>query len=129
VTAQPTLLFDENIPQSVPRALREFDYSAQHALEHLPQGTADEAVFVFLHERGWFWVSHDKRVKRNPQQRAALLAADVGAFILTGSVQRTAKEMMAFMLGSIDEMMAQAVRLHRPFIVGVTDRGKFNRLA
>jgi PIN like domain len=129
VSAAPTLLFDENFPQSIPRALREFDYAAQHTLEHLAKGTPDEAVFKFLRERGWFWVSHDRRVKRNPHQRAALLTADIGAFILTGSVQRTAREMMTFMLECIDEIILRAARVNRPFIIGVSDRLKFDRLA
>ncbi len=123
-----TLLFDENFPQYLPEALRLFGIEAEHTLDRLPASTSDVEVFTFLRAKGWAWVTHDKGVKRKKHERAAILEAGVGAFVLTGSVRRSAVEILRFILDVLDEMQDYAQRTSPPFIYGISDRGKFERL-
>jgi len=73
-------------------------------------------------------VTQDERIRRHPHQRQALLAAGVGAFILTGRADRNVEQMMQFLLGRLDEFRQLAQSTTRPFIFGVPDRGKIERL-
>jgi predicted nuclease of predicted toxin-antitoxin system len=124
------LFFDENIPPKVAASLQALgSCEARHLVDHLPRGTPDEQVFAFLAERGWFLVTHDHRMKRNPHQRQALMQAGIGAFILTGRVQRSKEEMMIFILECLPKITELAEATERPFIFGIPDRGKFERLA
>jgi predicted nuclease of predicted toxin-antitoxin system len=123
------LFFDENVPPKVAASLQALGTcEARHLVDYLPRGTPDEQVFQFLAEREWFLVTQDYRIKRNPHQRQALLQARVGAFIFTGRSDRSKEEMMIFILECLPTMSELAANTRRPFIIGISDRRKFERL-
>lgn len=101
---------------------------ARHVLDHLPRGTGDEQVFSFAAAEGWLLVTQDANIRRKPHQRAALIQAGIGAFILTGRAQRSVEDMMAFLLGRFTDINALAAATTPPFIFGVPDRGRIERL-
>lgn len=124
------LFFDENIPPKVAASLQALGTcEARHLIDHLPRGTPDEQVFQLLAERGWFLVTQDYRIRRNPHQRQALIQAGIGAFILTGRSDRSKEEMMIFILECLPTMAEIVASTERPFIFGISDRRKFERLA
>lgn len=121
--------FDENMPPKVAAALQSLGTcEARHLVDHLPRGTPDEDVFRFVASQGWFLITQDVRIRRNPHQRQALLQAGIGAFILTGRANRSVEEMMIFLLGRLPEIIKAAQHLEPPFILGVPDRGKIEQL-
>jgi len=123
------LFFDENIPPKVAASLQALgSCEARHLVDHLPRGTPDEQVLAFLAEREWFLITQDYRIKRNPHERQALMQAGVGAFILTGRSDRSKEEMMIFILECLPEIAELAKSTERPFIFGISDRQKFERL-
>ncbi|MGQ0715046.1 MAG: DUF5615 family PIN-like protein [Gemmatimonadaceae bacterium] len=123
------LFFDENIPPKVAAALQALgSCEARHLVDHLPRGTPDETVFQFLAEKGWFLVTQDYRIKRNPHQRRVLLQAGLGAFILTGRGHRSVEEMMIFVLECLPEIRVYAEETRKPFIYGISDKRKFEKL-
>lgn len=122
------LFFDENMPPRVADALRALGtVEAWHLTQHLPRGTPDEEVFAFLAGKDWLLVTQDERIRKRPHQRQALLAAGVGAFILTGRADRNVEQTLQFLLSRLDEMRRLAGAA-RPFIFGVPDKGKIDRL-
>jgi hypothetical protein len=125
-------LFDANLSPRIVTALRVFDdpnVSYVHANEHFQPGTADEELFQVAASRGWFFVSLDHRIKRNRAQRASLFGSGIGAFIFVGRAQRTQRRIAAQVLDNTDEMIRQAEKTKAPFIIEVTDRGKFNPMS
>jgi hypothetical protein len=58
-----------------------------------------------------------------------LITAGIGAFILTGRVHRTTEQMMAFMVTAMADLVRSATTIKRPFVIGITDRRKLERLA
>lgn len=123
------LFFDENIPPKVPQALQVLGTcEARHLVDHLPRGTSDEEIFAFLSLQGWILVTQDERIRRNPHQRKALVDAGIGVVILTGRAQRTVDQTMIFMLGIIPKLLPEITKLTPPFILGVTDRQKIEKL-
>ena len=124
------LLLDENMPPRVADALHALGtIEAYHVTKYLPRGAPDVEIFEFLKDKPeWVLVTQDKRIRRRKQELAALKAAKVGAFFLTGSTDRGIESMAAFLLQCLDEMRRHAARLPRPFIVGITDKRHFETL-
>lgn len=123
------LLFDENLPPKIASALQALgECEARHVVDYLPRGTPDEEVFEFAASRGWFLVTQDARIARNPHQRAAMMQAGIGTFILTGRANRTVVEMMAFILDRLPPILEAAERSTPPFIYGIPDRAPLQRL-
>lgn len=123
-------LFDENMPPRVAAALQALGTcEARHVVDHLPRGTPDERVFEFAAAQGWLLVTQDIRIRRNPHQRAALWQSGIGAFILTGRGSRSVEQMMIFLLERFPEILTTAAATAPPYIWGVPDRGKLERLA
>ena len=124
------LCFDENMPPGVAKGLQALgECEAVHITDHLPRGTPDEEVFRYIAEKsGWYLVTQDQRIQRNPLQRRALAAAGIGAFILTGRAQRDRREMMVFILERLPEMGEQVAATPVPFIFGIPDRGPMRSL-
>lgn len=102
---------------------------ARHLVDHLPRGTPDGEVFTFVASQQWLLVTQDLRMRRNPHQRRALLEAGIGAFILTGRTNRSVDEMMIFLLERFPEILRTAAGTTPPFIFGVPDRGRIDRLS
>ncbi len=123
-----TFLFDENIPEGIVKALRALNHDVAHAYEQGLKGASDPEVFAFVGSRGWVLVTHDKKIRKKPHERAAYLAEGIGVFIFTGSAERTLDEQMAFVLRVITEMEQIAERSTPPYLFGVADRGKVERL-
>lgn len=122
-------LFDENMPPRVAAALQTLGTcEARHVTHHLPRGTPDEEVFGFAAREGWILVTQDHRIRRNPQQREALRQAGIGAFILTGRTDRSPEQLMVFLLERFAEITRLAGSTPPPYIIGVPDRGRPERL-
>jgi len=101
---------------------------ARHLVDHLPRGTPDEDVFAFLASKDWLLLTQDENIRRKPHQRQALLEAGIGAFILTGRAQKSVEEMMIFLLSRLGGIETLATSTKRPFIFGIPDRGKIDKL-
>lgn len=122
-------LFDENMPPRVAAALQALGTcEARHVVDHLPRGTPDEEVFAFAAAQGWLLLTQDARIRRNPHQRAALRQAGIGAFILTGRGGRSVEQMMIFLLERFPEILEAAVTTTPPYVWGVPDRARLERL-
>ncbi|MFL5576682.1 MAG: hypothetical protein ACJ79S_12015 [Gemmatimonadaceae bacterium] len=57
-----------------------------------------------------------------------MFAAGVGAFILTGRVEHSPDEMLVLLVKALPKMRYYAERVPRPFIYGISDRLRFDRL-
>jgi predicted nuclease of predicted toxin-antitoxin system len=123
-----TFVFDENVSPRIVVALKALDYPVCHCTDVLSRGSADEAVFAMASTHGYFLVTQDQNMSRKPHQRAAMLSHGLGVFIFTGKATRSNKEFALLIQRSFDEMRARAERTARPFIYGITDRRRFDRL-
>jgi predicted nuclease of predicted toxin-antitoxin system len=123
------LLLDENMPPKVADALHALGtVEAYHVTKYLPRGTADVEVFAFLADKDWVLVTQDERIRKRPHELAALRGANVGAFILTGRTNRTVEEMLSFLAACLGEMRKLVEKTRRPYIYGISDKRKFDRL-
>ena len=123
-----TFLFDENIPQAIVIALRALGHDVAHVYEHGLRSTADPEIFEFVGQRGWILVTRDKKIRKKPHERAAYLAAGIGIFVYTGSSERSLDEQMVLVLRTIADLEQSAERNQPPYIFGISDLGKLERL-
>ena len=123
-----TLYFDENFPKQIVAALCLFDYDAKHVLDEFDPGTDDTEMFPAIAASEGLWISHDKGVKRKPHEQRALVEAGLGAFIFTGRTSRTPREMLIFVFRHVDEILKTASHRTPPYVYGLSDRGKLERL-
>ena len=92
--------------------------------------SASGVLIVGVRERGWYFMTMDERITRNPAKRAALMEGVIGTFVFTGSslAQRSFYKIVAFVMAVVEEILNHAARTRRPFIIGISDRAKFTRL-
>ncbi len=126
--AEPCFFLDENLSRRIAKALTALGHRAEHLLDHLPQGTPDTEYFPFVAEKGWFVLTQDQRIRKRPHERKALLDAEIGAFILTGRATKSVDQTTIQLLGKLEELKKLAEKTKRPFIFGISDRGKIERL-
>jgi len=126
-------LFDANFPVQLGRALAQLSrqqHEFRHVDEHLGPGASDEAVIQAAAAEGWFLVSLDKGIVRNPAKRRLLLEGGVGTFSFTGSAigNWSYFQIVSFVMAIAEKMFETAERTPRPFIFGISDLKKFRRL-
>ena len=126
--SEPTLFFDENVSDRIVRALRALEHDVVHLLDEFERGTPDVRFLPAIGDKGWFLVTQDKRIRSRPHERRALLGAGVGAFVFTGRAERSTDELAILILKHLQRIKELAAKTERPFIFGISDRGKFERL-
>lgn len=124
------LLLDENMPAKVADALSALGtVTAHHVTRFLPRGATDLEIFEFLREQqDWVLVTQDRRITKRPQELAALRDARVGAFVFTGKADRSLEQSMQLVLDSLPQMRRHVAQATRPFVFGISDRRRFERL-
>ena len=128
-------LFDANFPVQLGRALKELS-RAPHEFRHvdlepgLGRGASDEAVIKAAGSAGWFLVTLDKGITRNPAKRRLLFENKMGTFSFTGSAIGNLGyyQIVAFVMSIAEQMIEYAEQTRRPFIFGITDQKKFREL-
>lgn len=123
-----TFLFDENVSPAIVDALKALEYPVCHCTEFLPRGSSDERVFAMTAVRDYILVTQDQNMSRKKHQRAAMLSHGLGVFIFTGQASRSNKEFAILIQRVFGEMRIKAERTTRPFVYGITDRRRFDRL-
>ncbi|MEX0690857.1 MAG: hypothetical protein WD934_00845 [Gemmatimonadales bacterium] len=126
-------LVDATFPPQLARALQALDQEDcqfRDAPAEFGADAADEILFEGLREHGWVLVTLDAKMPRRPAQRQAILDAGAGVFVFTGIVlpQKSFREIAAFVLSVTDAILRRAVETERPFIWGISDKRKFERL-
>ena len=122
-----TFFLDENISRSIAQAMTALGHRFEHLLDHFPQGTPDVEFLPKIAEKGWLLVTQDKRIRRKPHERKALMNTGVGAFIFTGRAQKSTDEFTIDLLSRLTAMK-ELSDTPRPFVFGIPNRGKIREL-
>ena len=70
-----TFFLDNNLSPILAGGLRGFGEDVHHLREVFPPDAPDEAWLPEIRERGWYLVTHDKRIPRKPAELQALVQA------------------------------------------------------
>jgi hypothetical protein len=91
--------------------------------DHFPPDAPDQNWLAEVGANAWVVLSKDHRIRRNPVEREALLAAGVAAFFLGRSDLRGEQMASAFRVG-LPAMKKALRRFPVPFIAGVSVAGE-----
>jgi hypothetical protein len=96
--------------------------------DHFPQDTPDAEWLSVVGRRGWVVLSKDVRIRRDKEERAALLDAGAKAFLLTQQ-GLTGADMAAIFVRVMPEMIRRASRAKRAFICTISRSGQITAVA
>ena len=119
--------FDNTTSYRLVNGLKAFGEDVVHLRDRFAQNTPDEEWIPVVGGEHLFVVTHDKRLRRNPAQRKALLDAGLGVFLLASSVSGHC-EVITMVVDRWPEIKQAASREARPFVLQVPHRGKIKRL-
>ena len=81
---------DRDLGKQFPAILVEAGLAVERHGAHFAPDTPDEVWIAAVAARGWVAVSHDRRIGRRPNERAAVLAAGPRLLIVIGNVPNAA---------------------------------------
>jgi len=119
---------DNNLSPILAGGLRALGEDVRHLREVFPPDTPDELWLPEIGQRGWYLVTHDKRIPRKPAELQALIQAGAGAFVFTHRRKLTRWGWVELVVRRWAEITRWAEQHERPFVVGIPERGVLRRL-
>lgn len=123
-----TFFFDNDLSYRLAQGLHAFGEDVRHLREEFPPSTPDEVWIPQIGQRGWFLVSRDKRIARDPAKRQALTQAGVGAFFFTQKKELPLWGWVETVVRRWAEIKRWAESHQKPFVVGIPERGRLRTL-
>lgn len=102
----------------VAEALRRLGERVEVHDDHFAKNVADDIWLAEVGAKGWVVLSKDDRIRRNPVERQALLAAGVAVFFL-GRGDLRGDQMSSAFTAAMPAMKKALRRFPVPFIAGV----------
>jgi hypothetical protein len=106
----------------VAEALRAAGEQVEVHDDHFARDASDETWLGKVGAKGWVVLSKDDRIRRNPVEREALIAAGIAAFFLGRSDLR-GEQMAAALTAALPAIKKTLRRFSVPFIAGVSMSG------
>ena len=111
----------------VAEALRDAGYDVQLLGEHFPPNTPDDQWLSIVGSRQWILIGKDKRIRRRPNELAALIQGNVRSFTLTAGNMR-GKDMANAVMKALPAMEQFVRDFQPPFVATITATGKVKML-
>jgi hypothetical protein len=80
-----TFFTDRDLGRAFPASLREAGIPVEEHADHFTPEVPDTEWLQMVGRRGWFVLTHDRRIRYRPNERDAVLKHEVGLFILIGA--------------------------------------------
>jgi len=106
----------------VPEALRNAGINVEVHQDHFKQDTPDPVWIARCAQENWIILGNDKKIKKNPLERAAVINGEVSAFFLT-SGQRTGLEDAETLIKALRKITNLLMFEPRPFIARIHPDG------
>lgn len=114
-----TFFSDRDLGKSFPSILRASGIAVQRHADHFAPDTADETWLAEVGRRRWFALTHNKRIRYQPNERDAVMIAGVGLFVLIGHAPTT--ELAENFVRSVSRI-EQFIRKHEPPFIAKVSR-------
>ncbi len=109
---------DENIGPDLVKGLRLLGYeNIEHIHDTFPPGTADEVWLEYVGKNGYVLITKDKKIRKHPKEKAALVKYKIVAFFLGGS-QVGGRQIANQIINAWDKMEACAAMQQRKGLPG-----------
>jgi hypothetical protein len=115
---KPTFFTDRDLGRQFPEVLRKHGVSVECHADHLDQACSDVEWLTLVGSKGWYAITHDRRIRYKPNELAAVLQCGIGLFVVVGKARH---------LDLAENFVRTLPRVHRfiqnherPFIAHVT---------
>jgi predicted nuclease of predicted toxin-antitoxin system len=116
---EPTTFFvDRSLGRALGRTLRDAGWTVELHDDHFAEDTLDETWLLEVGAKGWVVLTKDKAIRRRPVERAAIIAARVRMFTLSGG-NMTGQEMAEVYLANQSRITRFLNKNPPPFIATV----------
>ena len=112
-----TFFTDRDLGKQFPAILQNAGISVERHSDHFVDHAKDEEWIVEVGKRGWAVVTHDKRIRYKPNELAAVKAAGIALFVLSGKVSHAI--LARNFINTIDRIEAFIRKHKRPFIATI----------
>ena len=112
-----TFFTDRDLGKRFPALLRNAGISVEGHGDHFRDDAKDEDWIVEVGKRGWAVVTHDKRIRYKPNELAAVKAAGIAMFVLSGKAPHAV--LAQNFINTIDRVEAFVLKHKRPFIAKI----------
>lgn len=120
---------DRDLGKLVPQILRSSGLAVERHADHFEHDTPDAEWLQEVGRRGWYVLTHNKRIRYTPNELEAVMRYGVGMFVLVGDA--THRELAENLVRTANSMERFINRHRRPFIAKVyrpSARGKKRQL-
>lgn len=80
----PVFFTDRDLGRAFPDVLRSSGLQVKRHDEHLPPNATDEEWLEFVGRNGWVAITHDRRIRYKPNERAAVFRHRVALLVVIG---------------------------------------------
>lgn len=109
---------DENFGTNLVTGLRDLGYTnIEHLTETFDPGTIDEIWLDYVGKKGYILITKDKKIRKNPKEKATLIKHKIVAFYLGGSQMGT-KDISKQLINAWNKMEDTARRQKKKRIAG-----------
>jgi len=124
----PIFFLDRNLGRkAVADALRQASVEVHVHDEHFPPDARDEEWLAEVGKRGWIVLTKDTRIRYRSSELAALVKAEISAFVLTAGNLR-GEEMAAVFVEALPAIRRFVARYSPPLVAGITKSGHVSLL-
>ena len=113
---------DNNLGHALARGMRAFGEPVEHLTEHFPEDAPDTEWLKYIGAGGFFLITRDDNIRRNPAELKAFKDNGVGAFFLGGKHQSRC-ELIQQVVRNWPRIKQFAREQRLPFAVRVRPRG------
>lgn len=76
---------DRDLGKQFPNLLSQAGLVVEKHADHFADTAKDEEWLTEVGRRGWYAITHDQRIRYKPNEKAAVMRAGVGLFVLIGT--------------------------------------------
>lgn len=83
---QPDIVFftDRDLGKQFPAILKEAGIPIERHIDHFADDAKDEEWLSEVGKRGWYAITHDRKIRYKPNEKAAVKKFGVGLFVVIG---------------------------------------------
>jgi hypothetical protein len=115
--------FDRNMGKVAGQMLQDAGMLVELHDDHFSQDTSDEKLLTAVGERGWLFITKDKRIRHRKLERNAVVASNLRVFVLPAAKKLTGTQMGELLVRQRAKIERLARRQKPPFIAGVYEWG------
>lgn len=107
-------------------ALAAVGVEAHRLVEILAEDSADTAVFAEVAKRGWVLLTRDKRIRRRPNERSAIVNSRIVVFLAPGGKSLTGLQVAEAIVKARHRMAQWLERYDPPFVARISVDGRLD---